>query len=542
MVNGTIHAADAVALQAQSDLTTAYNDAAGRTPPALLSADLGGLTLTAGVYRAPGALGLTGALTLDAQGDPNSVFIFQAASTLITASASRVNLINGAQPCNVFWQVGSSATFGTTSAFVGNVMALTSISLNNGVTLQGRALARNGSVTLINDTITAAHCAPGTTGGGRHAGRGAAARGATPRPPPERLGHLHDRVALGRHDGRALRHHPLRGSLLPGRRHRPDDPPRRLLGRHARHRDAHPGAVRGGGQGRQRHPHASRARVTFTDATPAKTLKLRSQGMRRGGEPRRTAPAADAEHAHRLHGMRLAARGLRLPAGRAGLRPGGAGHGATAVAAHQETVALLASHDGPQRAHDRRHGGGAGQRQAPMTGARTVLPLLGQSIDSTGGSWLHVRLPGRTLKGRTPPASGWISAANTRMSATDWHLVVNRGARSVSRLPQRAEAAQLQGDRRQALDARRPPASSSSRRTSGSPGAGRARRSPWPRAPARRSSRSSRAARARSPCTGSTNVGGTLGTAVSHGCVRLANRSITWLAKRIKPGDPVTIV
>ena len=166
----TIHAADAVALQAQSDLTTAYNDAAGRTPPALVSADLGGLTLTAGVYRAPGALGLTGALTLDAQGDPNSVFIFQAASTLITASASRVNLINGAQPCNVYWQVGSSATFGTTSAFVGNVMALTSVSLNNGVTLQGRALARNGSVTLINDTITAAHCAPGTTGGGGDSG------------------------------------------------------------------------------------------------------------------------------------------------------------------------------------------------------------------------------------------------------------------------------------------------------------------------------------------------------------------------------------
>jgi hypothetical protein len=172
MVNGVIHAADGPALQAQSDLTTAYNDAAGRTPPALLSADLGGLTLTAGVYKAPGALGLTGALTLDAQGDPNSVFIFQAASTLITASASHVNLINGAQPCNVFWQVGSSATFGTTSVFVGNVMALTSISLNNGVALQGRALARNGSVTLINDTISAAHCAPGTIGSGTGPGEG----------------------------------------------------------------------------------------------------------------------------------------------------------------------------------------------------------------------------------------------------------------------------------------------------------------------------------------------------------------------------------
>jgi Ice-binding-like len=165
-VVGTIHAADAVAGQAQSDLTTAYDDAAGRTGPLAVSSDLGGLTLTAGVYNSTSSLGLTGALTLDAEGDPNAVFVFQAASTLITASASHVNLINGAQPCNVFWQVGSSATLGTTSVFAGNILALTSISMNNGVTVLGRALARNGSVTLINDTINAAHCAPGTTGGG----------------------------------------------------------------------------------------------------------------------------------------------------------------------------------------------------------------------------------------------------------------------------------------------------------------------------------------------------------------------------------------
>jgi hypothetical protein len=171
-VNGTVHAADAVALQAQSDLTTAYNDAAGRTPPAAVPADLGGLTLTGGVYKSASALQLTGALTLDAQGDPNTVFIFQAASTLITASASRVNLINGAQPCNVFWQVGSSATLGTSSVFVGNIMALTSISMNNAVTVQGRALARNGSVTLINDTISVGRCAPGTTGSGTGPGEG----------------------------------------------------------------------------------------------------------------------------------------------------------------------------------------------------------------------------------------------------------------------------------------------------------------------------------------------------------------------------------
>jgi hypothetical protein len=164
-VTGTIHAGDAAADRAQSDLTTAYDDAAGRTPPVLVAADLGGLTLAPGVYRSASSLGLTGALTLDAQGDPNAVFVFQAGSTLTTASMSRVNLINGAQACNVFWQIGSSATLGTASGFAGNILALTSISLNDGVTVQGRALARNGSVTLINDTITVAHCAPGTTGG-----------------------------------------------------------------------------------------------------------------------------------------------------------------------------------------------------------------------------------------------------------------------------------------------------------------------------------------------------------------------------------------
>ena len=159
-VNGTIHAADAVAAQAQSDLTTAYDSAAGRIPAVSVSGDLGGRTLTAGVYKSGSSLGLTGTLTLDAQGDANAVFVFQAGSTLTTASGSHVDLINGAQACNVFWQIGSSATLGTSSVFSGDILALTSISMNNGVAVQGRALARNGAVTLINDTITAAHCAP----------------------------------------------------------------------------------------------------------------------------------------------------------------------------------------------------------------------------------------------------------------------------------------------------------------------------------------------------------------------------------------------
>lgn len=171
-VNGAIHVTDAVAGQAQADTTTAYNDAAGRAPALAVAADLGGLTLSPGVFKSGSSLGLTGNLTLNAQGNPDAVFIFQAGSGLTTASGSRVNLINGAQACNVFWQIGSSATLGTTSVFAGNILALTSIELNNGVTLNGRALARNGAVTLINDTISAAHCAAGTgtTPGGTNGG------------------------------------------------------------------------------------------------------------------------------------------------------------------------------------------------------------------------------------------------------------------------------------------------------------------------------------------------------------------------------------
>ncbi len=155
---GTIHATDTVAAQAQSDLTTAYLDAAGRTPFTVESADLGGQTLAPGVYE-EAALTLTGTLTLNGQGDPNSVFIFQAGSTLTTASNSTVSLIDGAQPCNVFWQVGSSATLGTTTTFVGTIMALTSASLDTGATVMGRVLAQNGAVTLDDNVITESTCA-----------------------------------------------------------------------------------------------------------------------------------------------------------------------------------------------------------------------------------------------------------------------------------------------------------------------------------------------------------------------------------------------
>ncbi len=165
-VSGTIHAADAVAAQAQSDLTAAYVDAAGRACQVVLTGqDLGGMTLTHAVYCFSSSAQLTGTLTLDAQGDPNAVFIFQIGSTLTTASGSRVNLINGAQSCNVFWQVGSSATLGTTTTFRGNTLALTSITATTGATVDGRLLARNGAVTLDSNTVTRAQCAAGTVGG-----------------------------------------------------------------------------------------------------------------------------------------------------------------------------------------------------------------------------------------------------------------------------------------------------------------------------------------------------------------------------------------
>ena len=168
IVLGTIHAADAVAGQAQSDLTTAYNDAAGRACDVVLTGqDLGGLTLVAGTYCFSSSAQLTGTVTLDAQGDPNAVFIFQVGSTLTTASASTVDIINSARSCNVFWQIGSSATLGTTTDFVGNVLALTSISATTGATIDGRLMARNGSVTLDSNVITSGSCAvqPSPSGG-----------------------------------------------------------------------------------------------------------------------------------------------------------------------------------------------------------------------------------------------------------------------------------------------------------------------------------------------------------------------------------------
>lgn len=154
VTGGAIHAGDAIAAQAHTDLQTAYTDAVGRTPTASVTTDLAGQTLTSGVYNATAGISLNGTVTLDGQGNPNAVFIFQAASTLITGANSVVSLINGATANNVFWQVGSSATLGANTNFAGNILVFTSVTVTTGTTANANILALNGAITLDTNTIT----------------------------------------------------------------------------------------------------------------------------------------------------------------------------------------------------------------------------------------------------------------------------------------------------------------------------------------------------------------------------------------------------
>ncbi|MCX5891271.1 MAG: ice-binding family protein [Deltaproteobacteria bacterium] len=157
IVNGTKHLGDPIAALAQGDLTTAFNDAAGRTLGAISPGqELGGQTLAPGLYKsASGAFAITSVdLTLDAQGNQNAVWIFQMASTLTVGTGRKVILAGGAQARNIFWQVGSSATLETTSVFKGNILAFTAITVKTGARLDGRALARNAAVTLDGNTLT----------------------------------------------------------------------------------------------------------------------------------------------------------------------------------------------------------------------------------------------------------------------------------------------------------------------------------------------------------------------------------------------------
>ena len=165
VTGGSIHISDAIAQGAQDDTTAAYISLAGQAANVdLTGQDLGGLTLTSGVYSYSTSAQLTGTLTLDAEGNSGAVFIFQIGSSLTTASTASVEVINGGGTCNVFWQVGSSATLGTATNLVGNVIALSDITLNTGANVAGRVLARNGAVTLDSSTFT--NCSGGDGGPG----------------------------------------------------------------------------------------------------------------------------------------------------------------------------------------------------------------------------------------------------------------------------------------------------------------------------------------------------------------------------------------
>lgn len=158
--SGANHAGDAITQGAKGDALTAYNAAVAESPTTVVSGDLGGRTLVAGAYSSASSLGLTGTLTLDGANNASSVFVFQAGSTLTTASASSIVLINGAQSCNVFWQMGSSVTLGTNSTFRGTILAQQSITATTGVVVDGRLLASNGAVTIDGGSITKPTCAP----------------------------------------------------------------------------------------------------------------------------------------------------------------------------------------------------------------------------------------------------------------------------------------------------------------------------------------------------------------------------------------------
>jgi hypothetical protein len=155
-VSGTIDSANASAMQAQMDLTSAFNVAAAQPCGGVLTGqNLGGQTLTAGVYCFASSALLNGTLILNAQGNANAVFIFEIGDTLTTLSSSQVTIINGGTGNNVFWQVGSSATLGTSSQFAGNILALSNITLDAGADIScGRALALNGSVTMDSNNVS----------------------------------------------------------------------------------------------------------------------------------------------------------------------------------------------------------------------------------------------------------------------------------------------------------------------------------------------------------------------------------------------------
>ncbi len=230
-VLGQTHVDDAVAIGAKRALTAAYKNAASRPSNGSAGTDLAGQTFTPGVRTASSSLLLSsGSVTLDAQGDPNAVFIFQIGSTLTTGSSTTVLLVNGAQACNVFWQVGSSATLGTGTRFVGTVMASATITANTAATIHGRLLAQTGAVNLDTNTITTSNCVSSISGSGggteTTTGAGSGGNAGTTTPPssnhtttPPSSNHKKTTKRRGRHNRRSRRAPPPRSPARPARPH-----------------------------------------------------------------------------------------------------------------------------------------------------------------------------------------------------------------------------------------------------------------------------------------------------------------------------------
>ncbi len=298
-VNGTTHNNDAVAAQAQSDLTAAFDVAAAEPLNIggdLSTQDLAGKTLLAGAYGFTSDAQLSGTVTFDAQNDPNAQFVVKVGSQLTTGSGSAVVLANGANPCNIYWKV-DTAVLGSTTAFQGNVLALTSISLNNGASVIGRMLARNGTTSLINNTLNNSSCRststppggtpPGGTPPGGTPPGGTTPGGTTPGTPttPPGTGSSpgtgnqappESRTTVRTRNGSAILRRTPGGSCRDGFRARVRGKKiKRVVfsmdGKRISSRSKSPFAVFvRGSAGR----HKVTARVTFTDATRAKTLKL----------------------------------------------------------------------------------------------------------------------------------------------------------------------------------------------------------------------------------------------------------------------------
>ena len=529
MTLGTMHVNDGVAIQAKSDLVTAINDAAGRPATVLSSTDLSGQAFTPGVYSASSTLLFSaGQVTLNAQGDPNAVFIFQVGSSMTTGSATSVLLTNGAQPCNVFWEIHDSATLGSGSTFVGTVMAQTSITAGSSATLDGRLLASTGSLTLHNNTITTSACATPPA--------------AAVRPPRWYADHRRDRTPTTRRHAHE-RHAGSRGHPGP-------DP-----GRLKQHLEQE--AARRAAQGAP----SGRCTQGQPDPAPARPAPGAS-ASRAGPRPSAAFPGPGADRLRRFHGMNAHRAAAPRPQPRTASSRTGAWHrsvgsvwalaavviACVAGGAIAPAVAGARSLVTPDQAlvrlrfaHQVYATPGTGRPLArwlpartPLTGATTTLPVVGHA-QSDGHRWLRVMLPGRPNS-----ATGWIQAGGTQASETGWRISVSLGRRQVrvyfiGHLLKTFAA--VVGKPSTPTPTGRFFVEETEVMPSTAPGG------PFVLALSARSNvlQDFDGGPGQIGIHGRDLLGGTLGQAESHGCMRLATSDITWLADRIGPGVPVTI-